>query len=116
MGMNTVKLRYGKDAAVTITISDKACRAYQRCVALADQGWYDDMRCDECPLGLEIGETSLCGIDSVAELIAMRLEEMDENGEITVTELNQCSLKIQQNGMENCGCEIETCGFLEEMG
>ena len=78
MGMNSVKLRYGKDAAVTIAISDEACRAYQRCKALADQDRFEDLHCDECPLGLDIGETSLCGIDSVAELIAMRLKEMEE--------------------------------------
>ena len=78
MGMNSGKLRYGKDAAVTIAISDEACRAYQRCKALADQDRFEDLHCDECPLGLDIGETSLCGIDSVAELIAMRLKEMEE--------------------------------------
>ena len=76
--MNTVKLRYGKDAAVTITISDEACRAYQRCEALENQERLEDLHCDECPLGLGIGETSLCGIDSVVKLIAMRLTEMDE--------------------------------------
>ena len=45
-----------------------------------------------------------------------QFEEREKDGEITVTELHQCSLKIQQDGMENCGCEIETCGFLEEIG
>ena len=77
--MNTVKLRYGKDAAVTIAISDEACRAYQRCEALADQDRFEDLHCDECPLGLDIGGTSLCSIDSVADLIAMRLEEMEKD-------------------------------------
>ena len=77
--MNTVKLRYGKDAAVTIAISDEACRAYQRCKALADQDRFEDLHCDECPLGLEIGETSLCEIDSVVKLIEMRLKEMEKD-------------------------------------
>lgn len=49
MEMNTVRFRHGEDAAVTIEISDKACRAYQRCEALEDQGRYEDMHCDECP-------------------------------------------------------------------
>ena len=78
MGMNKARLSYGKDAAVTIAISDEACRAYQRCEAIADQDRIEDLHCDECPLGLEIGGTSLCGIDSVADLIAMRLKEMEE--------------------------------------
>lgn len=77
--MNKTWFSYGKDARVTITISDEACRAYQRCEALADQERFEDMHCDECPLGLEIGETSLCEIDSVAELIAMRLKEMEKD-------------------------------------
>ena len=45
-----------------------------------------------------------------------QFEEREENGEITVHESYKCSLKIQRNGMENCGCEVETCGFLEEIG
>lgn len=32
-----------------------------------------------------------------------QFEERETDGEITVTELHQCSLKIQQDGMENCG-------------
>lgn len=76
--MNKTWFSYGKDARVTITISDEACRAYQRCKALADQERLEDLHCDECPLGLEIGETSLCGIDSVVKLIEMRLKEMEK--------------------------------------
>ena len=45
-----------------------------------------------------------------------QFEETERNGEIYVVEKHQCSLKIQQDGLENCGCAIETCGFLEEMG
>ena len=77
--MNKTWFSYGKDARVTITISDEACRAYQRCEALADQDRIEDLHCDECPLGLKIGGTTLCEIDSVVKLIAMRLNEMDEN-------------------------------------
>lgn len=47
--MNKARLSYGRDTAVTIEISDEACRAYQRCEALADQDRYEDMHCDECP-------------------------------------------------------------------
>lgn len=77
--MNAVKLRYGKDTAVTIEISDEACRAYQRCEALADQDRLEDLHCEKCPLVLEIGGTTLCEIDSVIKLIEMRMKEMDEN-------------------------------------
>ena len=45
-----------------------------------------------------------------------QFEETERSGEIYVVEKHQCSLKIQKDGMENCGCEIETCEFLEEIG
>ena len=47
--MNKTWFSYGKDARVTITISDKACLAYQRCEALENQERFEDMHCDECP-------------------------------------------------------------------
>lgn len=77
--MNKAWFSYEKDARVTITISDEACRAYQRCEAIADHDRYEDMHCDECPLGLKIGGTPLCEIDSVVKLIAMRLTEMEKD-------------------------------------
>lgn len=77
--MNTVKLRHGKDTAVTIEISDEACRAYQRCKDLTEQERYEDIDCAHCPLDLKIGELSLCVTNSVSEMIETRLNEMDEN-------------------------------------
>lgn len=77
--MNKARLSYGNDAAVTIEISDEACRRSFKCVELADQDRFEDLHCEHCPLGLEIGGTALCEIDSVVKLIEMRLKEMDEN-------------------------------------
>lgn len=55
MGMNKARLSYGKDAAVTIEISDEACRRCFLCEELADQDRFEDLHCEDCPLGLEIG-------------------------------------------------------------
>lgn len=79
MEMNTVRIRHGEDEAVTIEISDEACRAYQRCEALADQDRYEDLHCEDCPLNLQITDTSLCGIPQVEELIRMRMKEIERN-------------------------------------
>lgn len=49
MEMNTVRLTHGEDAAVTITISDEACRRFVACEEMANQDRYEDMHCDECP-------------------------------------------------------------------
>ena len=79
--MNKARLSYGNDAAVTIEISDEACRRFIECEELADQERYEDLNCDEYPLGLQVGETSLCGIPQVEELIRMRMQQLDERGE-----------------------------------
>ena len=77
MEMNTVRIRHGEDAAVTIAISDEACRRFIECEELANQDRYEDLNCNECPLGLQVGETSLCGIPQVEELIRMRMNEIE---------------------------------------
>lgn len=79
MEMNTVRFRHGEDAAVTIEISDEACRRFFECEELADQERYEDLNCNECPLGLQAGETSLCGIPEVEELIRRRMNEIERN-------------------------------------
>ena len=79
MEMNTVRLKYGEDAAVTIEISDEACRRFFACEELADQDRYEDLHCEDCPLKLQITDTSLCGIPQVEELIRMRMKQIEGN-------------------------------------
>ena len=79
MEMNTVRLKYGEDAAVTIEISDEACRRFFACEELADQDRYEDLHCEDCPLNLQITDTSLCGIPQVEELIRMRMKQIEGN-------------------------------------
>lgn len=79
MEMNTVRLKYGEDAAVTIEISDEACRRFFACEELADQDRYEDLNCNDCPLNLQITDTSLCGIPQVEELIRMRMKQIEGN-------------------------------------
>lgn len=79
--MNKARLCYGKDAAVTIEISDEACRIFTTCEELADQGLYEDIPCEECPLSLEIVGLRLCEIQQVRDLIEMRMKQLEEKGE-----------------------------------
>lgn len=79
MEMNTVRFRHGEDAAVTIEISDEACRRFVACEELADQDRFENLHCEDCPLGMNVGETSLCGIPQVEELIRMRMKEIERN-------------------------------------
>ena len=79
--MNKARLSYGKDAAVTIEISDEACRRCFLCEELADQDRFEDLHCEDCPLGLEIGGLCLCEIQQVQDLIEMRMKQLDEKGE-----------------------------------
>lgn len=78
MEMNTVRISR-PHAEVKIAISDEACRMFAACEELADQERYEDLNCDECPLGMQVGETSLCGIPQVEELIRMRMIEIERN-------------------------------------
>ena len=77
--MNKARLSYGKDAAVTIEISDEACRRFLSCEELADQDRFEDLHCEDCPLRLEIGGLCLCDIPQVDELIRMRMSEIERN-------------------------------------
>lgn len=76
MEMNTVRISR-PHAEVKIAISDEACRRFVACEELANQDRYEDLNCNECPLGLQVGETSLCGIPQVEELIRMRMNEIE---------------------------------------
>ena len=78
MEMNTVRISR-PHAQVKIAISDEACRMFAACEELADQDRYEDLNCNECPLGLQVGDTSLCGIPEVEELIRMRMKEIEQN-------------------------------------
>lgn len=79
--MNAAKLSYGKDAAVTIEISDEACRRFLSCEDLADNDQFEDIHCKDCPLSLEIVGLCLCEIQQVQDLIEMRMKQLEEKGE-----------------------------------
>lgn len=80
MGTNKARLSYGKDAAVTIEISDEACRRFVACKELADQDRFEDLHCEDCPLSLEIVGLNLCEIQQVQDLIEMRMKQLKEKG------------------------------------